>query len=149
MSPPEAPMPDTAFGCPRYSRPQPDAPVPPIAPRPRQNSLPPPRPFSEPRNTLFARDTWMAGSPALFVPQPVAPTAPIASCPNEKLPAVSVAALRRLPHASLVTSVPAAMNPKISTLVAAISERVHIERRTDTPPPLGGFQRFARGHTRA
>ena len=61
-----------AFGDPRYSSPQPDALAPPRAPSPRHSWLPPPSPSSEPRKTLFARDTWIAGSPAELLPQPVA-----------------------------------------------------------------------------
>src|SRR5579859_5937282 len=98
MSPPEAPSPDvTAFGCPRYSRPQPEAVEPPTAPRPRQSWLPPPRPSSEPANTLLARETWIAGSPAEFVPHPLAPIVADWSWPNEKLPTVEAARLTGRP----------------------------------------------------
>src|SRR5438132_961545 len=74
MSPPEAPAPVViAFGWPRYSSAHADAPLPPAPPICRQSSLPPPSPSSEPANRLFARETWIAGSPAAFVPHPFAP----------------------------------------------------------------------------
>src|SRR5437879_1011827 len=123
MSPPAAPTPDTALGCPRYSRPQPEAPLPPSAPRPRHSSLPPPRPFSEPRNTLSDRETWIAGSPAMLVPQPVLPTLPVPSSPYEKLPTVSAEA------AAGITAAPALAK---SASVATVSERVQAKHRADT-----------------
>src|SRR5438128_3041524 len=129
MSPPEAPMPDTALGWPRYSSPQPDAPAPPSPPRPRHSSLPLPTPFSEPRNTLSARETWIAGSPAMFVPQPVAPTALVPSSPAEKLPTVSAAEARATPTPSSV-----AANSETNA-TAEISERGEARRRADTSPP--------------
>src|SRR5258707_12998153 len=89
ISPPDAPTPETPLGCPRYSSPQPDAPFPPRAPSPRHSSLPDPTPSSEPRKTLFVRETWIAGSPALFSPQPVSPSAVDGSCPKEKFPTVT------------------------------------------------------------
>ena len=81
VSPPDAPVPATALGCPRYSRPQPEAPEPPVAPRPRQTSVPPLRPRSELRNTSEAGETWMAGSAATLSPQPEAPTVSPRSSP--------------------------------------------------------------------
>src|SRR5438874_3108810 len=130
MSPPEAPTPGaTALGWPRYSRPQPEAPPPPSEPRPRHSSLPPPRPFSEPRNTLSARETWIAGSPAMFVPQPLAPIALVPSSPAEKLPTVSAAEARATPTPS---SVAAQSETKAR---AKISERGEARRRADTGPP--------------
>src|SRR5438034_714483 len=122
MSPPEAPAPDTAFGWPRYSSAHPDAPLPPRAPRPRHSSLPLPKPFSEPRKTLSTRETWIAGSPAMFVPQPLPPILLVPSCPYEKLPTVSAAV-------ALGTTVMAA---SVSAAVATIGERMRTERRLDT-----------------
>src|SRR5919197_4387458 len=94
MSPPEAPLPSTAFGWPRYSAcPHADAPAPPRPPRLRHRSLPPPSPRSEPRKTSLSRLTWMAGSPSVFVPHPVAPTVAAWGWPVEKV-AATAAALR-------------------------------------------------------
>src|SRR6266566_489105 len=120
MSPPEAPTPDTAFGWPRYSRAHPDAPLPPRAPRPRHSALPLPRPFSEPRKTLSTRETWIAGSPAMFVPQPLPPILLVPSCPYEKFPTVSAAV-------ALGTTATAA-----SVNAATIDEAMRTDRRLDT-----------------
>src|SRR5438105_83646 len=86
MSPPDAPSPFvTALGWPRYSSAHADAPAPPDVARWRQSSLPLPTPSSEPANRSFALDTWMAGSPAVFVPQPLRPTVCDCSWPVAKL----------------------------------------------------------------
>src|SRR5438093_164938 len=80
MSPPEAPTPPAALGCPAYVRPHA-----PVVAAPRHSSLPPPSPSSDPRATRPARETWIAGSPAMLVPQPVAPTWLSCSSPTEKV----------------------------------------------------------------
>src|SRR5947209_6585510 len=86
MSPPDAPSPGaTTLGWPRYSRPQAEAPGPPAVPSWRHASLPLPIPSSEPSRRVLARETWMAGSPSMFVPQPAAPTVEACSWPVEKV----------------------------------------------------------------
>src|SRR5256885_5830550 len=82
-------MPQVASGGPRYSGERPRARDPPSCPRPRQPSLPPPRPRSEPTNTLFAAETWMDGSPSVLVPHPVPPTVAVGSWPEEKVLALA------------------------------------------------------------
>src|SRR5438270_264712 len=44
-----------------------------------------PMPSSEPSRRVLARETWMAGSPPMFVPQPVAPTVDACTWPVEKV----------------------------------------------------------------
>src|SRR5947209_10859508 len=83
MSPPDAPTPPAPLGCPSYVSWQAVAALVPPTCVPLQNSLPPPRPFSEPSATRLDFDTWIAGSPATLVPQPGAPTAWDCSCPVE------------------------------------------------------------------
>src|SRR5438132_12917535 len=85
MSPPDAPSPGaTTLGWPRYSRPHAEPPGPPAVFSRRQASLPLPTPSSEPSRSVLARETWIAGSPSMFVPQPVAPTVEACSWPVEK-----------------------------------------------------------------
>src|SRR5437879_12358025 len=90
VSPPDAPIPPVALGWPRYSRLQALALAPPGCPRPRHTSVPPPIPRSDDRKTLFAGDTWIAGSPATLVPQPeplaVFPTGLSGSWPGARVP---------------------------------------------------------------
>src|SRR5438105_3908240 len=92
MSPPEAPKPATPLGWPAYWIEQAWAPEPPAWPIPRQPSLPPPRPRSEPTKTLLAADTCAVGSPSWLVPQPEDPATAEEICPKEKVPEVAAAA---------------------------------------------------------
>src|SRR5438270_13546762 len=85
MSPPDAPSPGaTALGWPRYSRPYAEAPGPPAVLSWRHASLPLPMPSAEPGRRVLARETWMAGSPSIFVPHPVAPAVEACGWPVEK-----------------------------------------------------------------
>src|SRR3989442_2171569 len=96
MSPPDAPT-TAALGCPVHSRLHGDAVL-----IPRQTSLPPPRPLSEPRKTSLSRDTCTDGSPSGLPSNdpsahpeeppigstPPAFTSPSRSLPKSKLPTV-------------------------------------------------------------
>src|SRR5206468_2827865 len=59
-----------------------------------------------PRNTLFARDTWIAGSPSVLVAQPVAPTVVAWGWPIEKAapPARGLAAAAALGSAPAMSA---------------------------------------------
>src|SRR2546427_11784114 len=102
MSPPDAPTPLViAFGWPRYSSAHGDAPLPLVVPSSRQNSLAPPTPSSEPANRLPARDTWIAGSPAVFAPQPLLPTVCDCSWPATNIAGAPATATPRRARAAL------------------------------------------------
>src|SRR2546423_855447 len=141
MSPPDAPTPPAPFGWPRYSSEQPEAPLPPTDDRPRQRSLPLPTPRSEPRNTSLARETWIDGSPSVFVPHPLAPTVVACSWPNEKLFALllgvgAAATLGAIASASSAVTMPTRLPVRWSI---SASGRVRLPAGTHPRPEAGAY----------